>query len=40
MQFRFLCYRTPDQVALELAQCSENVEDEPAARRGGVDGFS
>ncbi len=28
-----------DQVALELAEGAENVEDEPAARRGGVDGL-
>ena len=28
-----------DQVALELAQRAEHVEDEPPAWRGGVDGF-
>lgn len=28
-----------DQVALELAQRAEDVEDEPSARRGGVDAF-
>lgn len=29
-----------DQVALELAQRTEHMEDEPSARRGGVDVFS
>jgi hypothetical protein len=29
-----------DQVALELAQCAEHMEDEPPARRRGVDGLS
>ena len=28
-----------DQVALELAQRAEHVEDEPSARRSGVDAF-
>ena len=28
-----------DEVALELAKRTEHVEDEPAARRGGVDAF-
>ncbi|ALT20312.1 hypothetical protein TP48_22175 (plasmid) [Xanthomonas citri pv. citri] len=28
-----------NQIALELAQRAEHVEDEPPARRGGVDGF-
>ncbi len=29
----------PDQVALELRQCSEDVKHQPAARCGRVDGF-